>query len=69
MYLIEQNGTKVEQIKSFLLTGDRHYYLRENQWLQITPTGKRLELWETWEGGRNLRVCYWNRKSVIAYYG
>lgn len=68
MYLIEQDGSKVDGVESFLLTNDRYYYITENQWLQITPTGKRIELWETIDDGRELRVAYWNINSLIAYY-
>ncbi len=72
--LMDENGKKEMNITAVLLTGDRLYHLDDDQFLQFTPNGKKLELWE---GKKELlndesfgyqRVCAWLRKSVIAFY-
>jgi hypothetical protein len=49
--------------------------LDEDQFFQITETGKRLELWQGKEqyfkddvGAGMRRLAYWPRKSLIAFY-
>ena len=44
--LIEQNGDIDYKINTVLLTNDRLIELDEDQFFQITDTGKRLELWQ-----------------------
>jgi hypothetical protein len=74
--LIEKSGEINKDINSVLLNNGDMIELGENQFFQITPTGKRLELWEgkneyfeNDNGAGMRRVCYWNcNKSVIAFY-
>lgn len=71
--LIEKDGSRKENINMVLLTKDREVVLNDNQFFQITPTGKRLELWKGNPDDENAETCdrlaYWNvDSSVIAYY-
>lgn len=59
----------------YYLPIDRLIELGEDQFFQITDTGKRLELWQGKEqyfkddiGAGMRRLAYWPRKSLIAFY-
>lgn len=73
--LIEQNGDIDYKVNTVLLTNDRLIELGEDQFFQITDTGKRLELWQGKDqyfkddvGAGMRRLAYWPRKSLIAFY-
>jgi len=73
--LIEQNGDIDYKINTVLLTNDRLIGLDEDQFFQITDTGKRLELWQGKEqyfkdniGAGMRRLAFWPRKSLISFY-
>lgn len=73
--LIEQSGNIDYKTNAVLLTHDRFIGLDEDQFFQITETGKRLELWQGKEqyfkddvGAGMRRLAYWPRKSLIAFY-
>lgn len=77
--LIDKYGNVDNEIKGCILI-NKNIKLNENQFLQWTLTGKRLELWEgkkeylddVWNGinDKNCsirRVCYWNQNSVLGF--
>lgn len=75
--LILQDGTKLDNITSFLVKKGKGWTrvgLGDNQFFHVTPTGKRIELWE---GKKEYltsltgfyRVKYWNMCQVISFYG
>jgi hypothetical protein len=72
--LIDKYGNIDNKIKG-VVTKDNNIILSENQFLQWTPTGKRLELWE---GKKEFlqeeatdcsiqRIKYWNDSSVYGF--
>ncbi len=70
--LIEKQGNIDYKVKGFA-TKDNTIILLENQFLQWTPTGKRLELWDGKKeylqndnySSNIRRVKYWNENSVL----
>lgn len=74
--LIKKDGKINDTVSSVLLTNGTMIELGENQFFQITETGKRLELWEGKEqyfkddnGAGMRRLKYWYYpKSTIAFY-
>lgn len=70
--LIEKEGNIDYKVKGFA-TKDNTIILLENQFLQWTPTGKRLELWDGKKehlqndnySSNIRRVKYWNENSVL----
>ena len=71
--IINQDGTQDE--KTFMVLTKRGCVeLDDNQFFQITPSGKRLELWEGKKeflnnSGKFYFVKAWNINSIIATYG
>ena len=72
--LIEQNGNIDYKINTVLLTNDRLIGLGEDQFFQVTDTGKRLELWQGKAqyfkddiGTGMRRLAYWPKKSLITF--
>jgi len=66
--LIEKDGTRNEDINALVVASGDRYILNKNQWLQVTPTGKRIELWQKTRLGQDVRVRYWLQKSVLAFF-
>ena len=72
--LIDKYGNIDNKIKG-VVTKDNNIILSENQFLQWTPTGKRLELWEgkkeylqEEDTDCNIRrIKYWNDSSVYGF--
>jgi hypothetical protein len=74
--LINQDGTIDNETNTVLTMSNLMIELDDNQYFQITPTGKRLELWN---GKKEYldkkdphcvsrRVTYWNMKSVVGFF-
>lgn len=72
--LIDKYGNIDNKIKG-VVTKDNNIILSENQFLQWTPTGKRLELWEgkkeflerdDYSSNIN-RIKYWNESSIYGF--
>lgn len=64
--LIEKDGVKKSDVSGILLTNGDTIKLMENQFFQVTETGKRIELWTNKEGDLPRRIKYWNMTSVLA---
>jgi hypothetical protein len=73
--LINKDGIIDQEINTVITKDEGYIGLDDNQYFQITPTGKRLELWNGKKEYLNKkdphcvsrRVTYWNMKSVIAF--
>jgi hypothetical protein len=72
--LIDKYGNIDNKIKG-VVTKDNNIILSENQFLQWTSTGKRLELWEgkkeflerdDYSSNIN-RIKYWNESSIYGF--
>ena len=70
--LIKKDGTIKKNINTVILTNNRGLTLDNNQFFKWTNNGKKLELWEGNPHDENgetcSRICYWLKKSVIAFY-
>lgn len=72
--LIDKYGSVNYEVKG-VITKDDNIRLSENQFLQWTPTGKRLELWEgkqeylqNEDPDCNIkRLRYWNDSSIYGF--
>lgn len=72
--LIDKYGNVDHEVKG-VVTKDNNIILSDNQFLQWTPTGKRLELWEGKQEylqeediDCNIRrIKYWNDSSVYGF--
>ena len=72
--LIDKLGNIDNKIKG-VVTKDNNIILSENQFLQWTPTGKRLELWEGKKeflerddySSNIYRIKYWNEFSIYGF--
>ena len=70
--LVDKYGNVDYEVKG-VVTKDNNIILTENQFLQWTPTGKRLELWDGKKeylqndnySSNIRRVKYWNENSVL----
>ena len=72
--LIDKQGKIDKSIKAFLTKTDGYIVLDKDQFLQITPSGKKIELWEGKQAFLNDSITGytfikgWLRKSLIATY-
>lgn len=72
--LIDKCGNLDNEVKG-VVTKDNNIILSENQFLQWTPNGKRLELWEgkkEYMRGEDpdcniRRIKYWNEGSIYGF--
>lgn len=72
--IIDKYGSVDYEVKG-VITKENNIILSENQFLQWTPTGKRLELWEgkqeylqNEDPECNIRrIRYWNENSIYGF--
>lgn len=64
--LINERGELVD-INTLILT-KKAVHLGKNQFFSIPPSGKTVELWQRLKDGRMIRLRYWHRKSVLAFF-
>ena len=73
--LVKQDGTIDNEVTDVIFTNGRRVAAYDDQFLQITQTGKRLELWEGKRDfidnkfyGKLRRVCYWRMRTVAVLF-
>lgn len=62
--LIEKDGRIDNDINAVFLKNNTLVELTDDQWFQVTPTGKLLELWGKADNGLIFRLKYWHYRTV-----